>query len=248
MEYLVTPTSTNCKLGSVPVISVGSTVEGCQKTCQSVECPLLPKSRGGPAGSGKTSCYSFNGTGLLSFISRVKSAMKNPARYGIDMLKYCRADARIVRLADIGDPAMLSKEAWLEIKQAADELELQIITYTHGWRKANGQKLKGHAMASVHSPEEADDAIDQGWQAAVQLPSTWRKEDVRFVTPKGRKGIICPAMVTKAIGRYRIEWSRGHERKIPAIQCNTCRICNGKGKVVIGFPDHSMSGHGSDWR
>jgi len=168
-------------------------------------------------------------------------------RYGLSALQHRLASAKMIRISDIGDPCALSDTAVRALREAAAAANLFIVGFTHGWRQA--PLWRGILMASVGSLDEADEAIDAGWRAAVVLPSTWSPGDKTFRTPKGRRGVVCPSMIDKAKGRVTYELRRGKKVTVSATQCNSCLICREDWKpAVVGFPDHSAAARGSAWR
>jgi hypothetical protein len=133
--------------------------------------------------------------------------------------------AKIVRLSAIGDPGVISTKEADDIKIQVSKEGMGICGYLHSWRQSKASSnWKGHLMASCDNLEQADEAIDKGWRVSVVLPVDFEgkgKKKNRFVTPKGRKGIICPALIEASI------------------TCNTCRLCVAtKPGPVVGFPSH----------
>jgi hypothetical protein len=219
-------TSTNDKTGNIPQGYVGEDREQTEKSCEG--CPLR-----------KGGCYHWQGNARGAQASMQRAHAKNPDsdRYTLKTaLSKSRRMARYVRGAVGGDPWVFDRETvqgWLA------DIEEQglagMLLYTH-FAADKGEHLKGLAMASVHSLEEADDRIDEGWRAAMvadfktpdskrstlnKVP-TWNGEE--FTTPKGRKGIVCPA-------QYK------------AVDCNSCGLCNaqrvnGEAAPMIVFLKH----------
>jgi len=219
-------TSTNDKTGNIPQGYVGEDREQTEKSCEG--CPLR-----------KGGCYHWQGNARGAQASMQRAHAKNPDsdRYTLKTaLSNSRRMARYVRGAVGGDPWVFDRETvqgWLA------DIEEQglagMLLYTH-FAADKGEHLKGLAMASVHSLEEADDRIDEGWRAAMvadfktpdskrstlnKVP-TWNGEE--FTTPKGRKGIVCPA-------QYK------------AVDCNSCGLCNaqrvnGEAAPMIVFLKH----------
>jgi len=199
-------TTKNRKTGNIPTLFVGRTRKESQKSCTG--CPLLKKGN----------CYSQNGIVAIAHSSMAK-AVKRGKDYSLKRaLKDRKVTAKAARFGAIGDPASLGIDYVKKAVSYIQKAGLTPIGYTHHWRKK--PEFAGVLCGSVESLSEADQAIDQGFQATVVLSHDHK--DLVFYTPKGRKGIVCPA-ISKA--------DKG-------ITCNDCRLCTGKQKIVIGFPDH----------
>ena len=229
---LWTGTSTNGKTGNIPQGYVGATKEECLDSCEG--CPMLEK------------CYHHNGTPRMAHASMQRAFIKSgPERYSLRsaIAKSVRT-ARYVRGAVGGDPNVFARDTvagWIQdIRRAGMK---GLLLYTHFW-DSKGSHLKGLAMASVESMDDADRAIDAGWRAAVVLPfkgadsKHQRVKDLPvwdggafhpdapkdFVTPKGRRIVVCPAQ-------------RPELRK----DCNACGLCDPTqhaGVQAIGFLQH----------
>jgi len=225
-----TGTTTNRKTGNVPTMAVGSTREQSLDSCEG--CPMRPKKRGGNG-----ECYAQNG-GLVtkghssmiraaeSFREKTKHMSREeinaiPARKRKDYslrtaLQLAVKTAKMARLGSIGDPGALPLDYITKAVAAVRKAGLDAVGYTHHWR--DKPELAGILMASCDDLSEVDDALAQGFRAAVVLP--WDHEG-KFTTPNGAKGIVCPAMVKQGL------------------TCNDCRLCDGsKRGPVIGFPNH----------
>ena len=157
-----------------------------------------------------------------------KNKMKEAQeRYSLDYaLENRHVRAKAVRLAALGDPGSVSYQEANELKIKTQKENLGILGYTHSWRQGHSQKIwKGYLLASCDNMKEADEALDKGWRVSVVLPHGFvgeGKKQNTFTTPKGRKGIVCPAMVSNGL-----------------VDCNTCLLCVGqKTGPVIGFPNH----------
>ena len=183
-------------------------------------------------------CYHHNGTPRMAHASMQRAFIKSsPGRYSLlsAVAKSVRT-ARYVRGAVGGDPNVFARDTvtgWIKDIQSAGMKGL--LLYTHFW-SSKGSHLKGLAMASVESMDDADRAIDAGWRVAVVLPvkgqdsTHGRVKDVpvwdgeEFTTPKGRRVNVCPAQ-------------RPGSRK----DCNTCGMCDATshpGVQAIGFLQH----------
>jgi hypothetical protein len=105
---------------------------------------------------------------------------------------------RAVRLGAYGDPAAIPARHWRALlKHAAGR-----TGYTHQWRQAHAQGLRGLVMASADSASERDTARAIGWR-------TFR---VRAVDEAlGAREFACPASAEAGARR----------------QCITCQACDG---------------------
>ena len=215
--------SGNIKTGNIPQGYVGESKEENRASCEG--CPLLDDG-----------CYHHQGTGRMAHSSMIRANKKNPARYELKTaLKKAVRTARYARGAVGGDPAALTREqvdGYISTLRSAGLKGL--LLYTHFW-EGRGAHLKGVAMASCDTLEQADRAVDAGWRAAVilpaSLPSSGRNrlktpawEGEKFTTPSGRRVVVCPAQ-------------RPELRK----DCNTCGLCDPtkhERVPVIGFLEH----------
>ena len=132
--------------------------------------------------------------------------------------------AKAVRYTAIGDGGVIPLSQAQSIRAEVMKAGLEVLGYTRGWRLPEAQNWKGHLMASCLTLEEADEAVEEGWRASVVLPEEMvmfgRKKN-RFVTPGGKKGVLCPHMIEASI------------------QCNTCLLCvAGRHGPIIGFHTH----------
>jgi len=105
---------------------------------------------------------------------------------------------RAVRLGAYGDPAAIPARHWRALLRYAAGR----TGYTHQWRQAHAQQLRGLVMASADSASERDTARAMGWR-------TFR---VRAADePMGAREFACPAS------------PEGGNRR----QCVTCQACDG---------------------
>ena len=208
--------STNDKTGDIPQGYVGKDKAQTEKSCKG--CPLR--------GDG---CYHWMGHPRAAQASMQRGYEKKPERYTLaHALGESRRMANYARGAVGGDPWVFSREVVEEwIDQIIGEGMKGLLLYTH-FAADKGAHLKGLAMASVDSLDEADSRIREGWRAAMMthefkapgskrpqlqhLPE-WNGE--KFITPDGHEGVVCPA-------QYK------------AVDCNSCGLCDAqrKGKPV----------------
>lgn len=213
-------------------------------------------------------CYSQSGTGAIAHASSCHKAERtagtdksNEGMLGLLLALKSRVhSAKIVRLGTIGDPAALSRDVLFNIFSIVEAAGLKLIGYTHGWQTNSGSPsvefMKRRVMASCDTLEQADEAIRLGWQVAVTLPAD-TPVDAKPKTPGGLTVLLCPAMTTKA--RYRIltrkrdavGLSTEEQRtldNLPVVTCNTCKLCSGDKKDIIGFPFHDNANQHTIWR
>jgi len=231
MQMLWRPTSGNSKTGNIPQGYVGATKQQTETSCAG--CKLRRKDPKTGEGGG---CYYWQGQTQGAHESMRVRERRHPDEYTLEYaLKNCRRTARYLRAAVGGDPNVFDRttvQSWHDKTKAAG---LQgVLAYNHFF-KDKGSHLKGLTMASCDTLEDADEAIDAGWRAAVtidshKLPGSKRKilnktpewAGEIYTTPKNRKVILCPAQV----GRR---------------DCNTCGLCDAtkhNNVPIIGFLRH----------
>ena len=211
MNYTVlwSATSNNRKTGNIPQGTIGTTKEEILHSCNVAQCKLRPVDQGGNG-----ECYAHHGTPAMAASSKTR-ALARGKNYTLDnALPNSARSARFLRLADIGDPVVLTREQVTSYRDKAIAAGMQgIISYSHAWKHA-GQHLKGLVMASCDTLEEADEAIEAGWRAAVILP-----HDAPLhgnTTPAGRRIVVCPA-----------------QRLPNIVTCNICGACDASTKGPI---------------
>jgi hypothetical protein len=108
---------------------------------------------------------------------------------------------KMVRLGSYGDPAAVPIGAFEPI--------LAIVGghtgYTHQWAKTIGLAYRDVCMASVDTPEQADESVSHGWRYFYATGEP---------LPKRRGLVNCPA--SKEAGEK--------------TQCNDCRLCGGNNR------------------
>jgi hypothetical protein len=105
---------------------------------------------------------------------------------------------RAVRLGAYGDPAAIPARHWRALLRYAAGR----TGYTHQWRQAHAQGLRGLVMASADSASERDTARAMGWR-------TFRVRGAD--EPMGAREFACPASPEAGARR----------------QCVTCQACDG---------------------
>lgn len=219
-EMLWVGTSRNGKTGNVPQGYVGETIDKAKKSCDG--CPLVDD------------CYHWKGSSQLGHASVSRGYKKNPARYTLEnALKKSVRSARYARGAVGGDPSVFTREKVQGQHKFIKASGLRgYILYTH-FAESKGAHLKGLAMASCDSLEQADRLMAEGWRVAYVTPDyrepgsarhkalpEWDGEEI--ITPDGRKGVICPAQTKRGV------------------DCNSCGLCDATRDVapMIVFLKH----------
>lgn len=112
---------------------------------------------------------------------------------------------RFVRLGSYGDPAAVPLHVWRRLLAEASGWN----GYTHQWRTS--RRLIDYCMASCDSPEEAEEAREQGWR-------TFRVRSPDQPTMLGE--FVCPASS-----------EAGHKTT-----CNECKACGGLSSKARAHP------------
>jgi hypothetical protein len=227
-DYATTPDSKNSKTGNMPTLWVGVTKEQALESCRISGCKLLPRRFGGADGWINDElklkpCYAWQGTVKMAARSIYRSFARNDRKYGIEhALNAAPRSARVLRLTGIGDPSALTEGQADHITEVTHYHKMKLYGFTAGWRFASW--WKGRLMASTFTLEEADEALDKGWRASTVLPHDFVGEGPKkntFVTPKGRKGVVCPFQMGARL------------------QCTTCKLCVAEKRgPIIGFVSH----------
>jgi hypothetical protein len=163
-------------------------------------CPLRPST----AAPDAATCYV--NVGWLNALWRSWKDGKVPTWTPKKLHAYIRDVVKLpLRMGAYGDPARVDTEVWDTLAQRRG------AGYSHQWRDDSAQGLAAHAMASVQSINEADDAHALGWR-------TYRV-DIDGVGPQAGE-IECP------------NTTRG-------VTCADCGLCNGNtggGKSIMVKP------------
>tara|TARA_Y100001973_G_C5133366_1_gene298993 strand:- start:143 stop:640 length:498 start_codon:yes stop_codon:yes gene_type:complete len=159
---------------------------------------------------------------------------KDPERYTLEnALEKSARSARYARGAVGGDPSALTRDEVKRQQKVIKAFGLRgMILYTH-FAESKGSHLKGLAMASCDSLEQADRLMAEGWRVAYVTPDyrepgsarhkalpEWDGEEI--ITPDGRKGVVCPAQTKRGV------------------DCNSCGLCDATRDVapMIVFLKH----------
>ena len=199
-------TSKNGKTGNIPQGYVGQTIDKAKESCDG--CPLVSK------------CYHWKGSSQLGHGAMARKYKEDAERYSLEnALSKSVRSARYARGAVGGDPSALTRDEVKRQQKVIKAFGLRgMILYTH-FAESKGSHLKGLAMASCDSMEEVDRLLAEGWRAAYvtkdfKEPGSTRHPDVpewageAFVTPDGRKGVVCPAQTKRGV------------------DCNSCGLCD----------------------
>jgi len=231
MSMLWRPTSRNIKTGNIPQGYVGETKDETEASCAG--CKWRKRDPVTKTGGG---CYYWQGQTQGAHQSMRRRAEDYPEEYTLGYaLTNARRAARYVRAAVGGDPNIFRRATVLSWHNSVQKAGMKgMLIYNHFW-STKGAHLKGLTMASVDSTDEADQAVDAGWRAAVtitshkapgsnkpQLRKTPEWSGQEYTTPKGRQIVLCPAQVGKR-------------------DCNTCGLCDPTSHhrvPIIGFLIH----------
>lgn len=215
--------SSNAKTGKIPT-AYPADLSQAWESCDG--CPLRSTTR---ARNGKASfqvdpehpvCYFWTGNARVA-ARNMQEAQERGKDYSLTYALANRlASARAVRMSGGGDPSSCDNAEYLQMEKTVREAGLAWLDYTHFWA-SKGAWLKGHALASCDSWDEARDAVSRGWRATVHIPESTlaEKQGVKY----GLRYTLCPA-----------------QRKPGDITCNDCRLCDARKQAcdVIVFLNH----------
>ena len=111
---------------------------------------------------------------------------------------------RMVRIGSAGDPAMVPVHIW----HHALEVAAGHTGYTHQWREAFAQPLRGLVQASCDGLLDYVDSTERGWKPFLVKPAS-------VATPKG--AVHCPS--SEEMGRK--------------TNCAACALCDGGSVPVV---------------
>ena len=223
--------SANSKTGDVPQMFVGATAEATAASCEGCQllgtgpwsCPrCYADNEGGKhcegCGYRRPRCYAKK-TPAWGHASIRKAVAGGANRSLKRALAMAARAARMVRLGANGDPGALPvNQLTADIATIRSE-GMDAVGFTHLWR--DKPELRGLLMASCDTAAQADEALDAGWRVAVVLPKD--HQGGSFTTPKGRRGRVCPAQLSKRV------------------DCNSCRLCAAHRRgPPIGFVDSTQ--------
>jgi len=209
------PRTISEKTGNIPQGYIGRTVEEAEASCSVAACELRPDGHDG-------GCYAWSGT--PSLILRRTVARSKPVHQQslAEAIAKRHRGARYARLGTIGDPAILTRDQVVAIRDTLRDAGLGMLAYTHGWWD-RGHHLKGLVMASCDNLEEVDASVSEGWRASVVLDADG---PAKVRTPEGRRVVVCPA------------------QRLERVDCNRCGACDAsRPGPVIGFRRHGAVAH-----
>jgi hypothetical protein len=232
IKLYYTARSDNSKTGDIPQQWIGADHDESKRSCVDTDgtpCPLLAKI-----------CYAQNGTvGHLGFGRVISTSRKDAGRYALrSALNRRSLKARFVRFGSIGDPSAIAVRLYTYHYNMVRKVGLGVLSYTHFW-KTKGSRLKGKALASCDTMEDAKAAVDAGWRATIHLDDA---SPPQGKTKDGYSYTVCPAQ-----RGYEYLGKRENRRKNPVydsryagITCNDCGLCDPerKGLDIVVFMNH----------
>lgn len=204
--------SWNRKTGNIPQYFIGSTIEESRETC--TPCPLYQA----------RTCNSQYGTPLLAVNSIINAHARGKAYRAEEAIATRQATAKAVRMAPIGDPGSLAKRVYDRLEGLARQAGLAVLSYTHQWRYAHAQHLKGRAMASCDTRQDVLDAVPAGWRAALHI-DTGDTQTLGVDVQAHPVGTIdldgTPVRYSHCPAQRQDLLAKGKH-----VQCNDCRLCD----------------------
>ena len=216
--------SKNGKTGDIPNGYAGHTLDEAERSCEG-------------CGFRKEKCYYWMKNPRLAHLAMAKAFVKDPERYSLkNAMRQSSRMARWVRGAVGGDSNIFPREQVEEMHEEVQSFGCKgLLLYTH-FPLTKGAHLKGLAMASSESLEEADEMANAGWRVFTAVPfrtakcklkkfahlPVWNGE--KIFTPEGRPVPVCPAQQPQL-------------RR----DCNSCGLCDATkhpGVEVIGSLMH----------
>jgi len=236
--YILTPKSGNRKVGKGTPVSM-STMATCPPSCKLRE-----------------GCYATCGRLGLVWYKLSVGRLTNGVSFGefCKRVKALGPDTTIWRHNQAGDlpgaKGRLHRGKCLQLARAnaAEGRNRGGYTYTHypvtsgdvapAVARHNAETVKAMnaegfcVNVSADSLSEADKAYDLGiGPVAVLLPADQEKG---LKTPKGRRVVVCPAVVDKG----------GKDSSVNCVDCKLCKRI--ERKVIVGFPAHGTSKRKAD--
>lgn len=145
--------------------------------------------------------------------------------------KLAKTSIRPLRLHGVGDcPTAESADI---VSEACEEYKGPVYTYTHAWRDVPRAAWRDvSVLASGESLDDAVDAMEQGYAAAIVVPEHEGPRPYIGFDSRGNAVLVqpCPQQTT------------------PGVTCNTCRLCMKDEKLlsqkrVIAFAAHGQRTH-----
>lgn len=222
---LYTSKSLNKKTGNIIQQFIGKSRDESKATCKG--CPLLKIKRDkAEADKGQATCYSQNGTESWAHSHMIRTLERGKDYSLRHALDHRDKESRYVRFGVIGDASGIDPKKLTRDEQTVRDAGLGVLNYTHFWKirgkekTPKGAHLKGHAMASVDTWEDAKRAVREGWRAFLHVPKI---KTLQGRTAEGYSFTKCPA-----------------QRTNNKVTCNKCGLCDGTKKAVdiIIINDH----------
>ena len=209
--------SKNRKTGNIIQQCIGKSRDESKKTCQG--CPLLlKKAEKAKEDKGQAVCYSQWGSEGWAHTIMLKAKDKGKDYSLQTALDNRSRDSKYVRFGVIGDASGIDPKTLARDEQIVRDAGLGVLNYTHFWKVRGQEKtpkgahLKGHAMASADTWEDAKQAVNEGWRVFLHLNKI---EKLQGKTAEGYSFTKCPA-----------------QRTNNKITCNMCGLCDGIKKAV----------------
>ena len=114
----------------------------------------------------------------------------------------------VPRIAIGGDPSGMGAQLKRDVATIR-KAGLKVLAYSSQWK--HHPELKRTVMASCHTWADAEQAVDQGWRAAVHVDAL---AQTTGVSAQGSRYVLCPHDRMKQEGKEQI------------ITCNDCRMCD----------------------
>lgn len=229
-KTLINPSSSNSKLLGEhnPKKIKAATTSRTVSTCPSA-CPFRVDFEHPETGEQKQSsvCYAHTASnpGGQNPFSRAEAKGTTDTHQALDNIAKLAKPNTVMRHLESGDV----DDDYMEAANAlhAKRPDMRGWGYTHDWRnpKRTPDEAKGWTLnASTEGPEEAHEAIKQGWQAVIESPHDAPLHGTRI---GGRKVVTCPAQTTD--GR---------------VGCATCNLCsnNTPTRPIVEFLAHGATG------
>ena len=223
MSYQVHTTikSNNRKVGKIPVTTTSA------DTCPDV-CPFNNANEGG--------CYANGGPLAMHWAKVTRKERGDNWSTFITTVSSFKDDQlwRHNQAGDLaGDGKLLDADANDELadantgKRGFTYTHYPVLTSKHNANVVKRMNDKGFVVnLSANNVKHADALYDLGIApVATVLPET---QTTNTTTPKGRKGVVCPATIRDDVS------------------CATCQLCAKQRDAIIGFPAHGSSKRKAD--
>lgn len=176
-------------------------------------CPLLSLDDKGRPSRKDTACYAQIGWYGSHNVEKILAAYhENPAACTLEALiersrDRIGRDIRAVRVSIIGDADRADRGPLFADLALAKAHGLALLCYTHMWRYASAQDLKGWFLASCETEADAREALAMGWKPALLAPSDHTGKRLHLSTDVELR--VCPAQLSPK-----------------GTTCDSCRMCS----------------------